>query len=114
MDLASLLGLIWTHFVADFVFQNNYMSLNKSKNVKALALHCLVYGICFIWFGLIFALLNMVSHFLVDFITSKITHHLWKENKVHAFFVVIGCDQAIHFSIMIILFKLVSIKGVIV
>jgi hypothetical protein len=44
------------------------------------------------WFAI-----NGVLHFITDYYTSKMTHYLWEEKRVRAFFHVIGLDQFIHY-----------------
>ena len=98
--------LIWVHFVSDFLFQSHYMSVNKSKNIWVLALHAAIYGLLFMFFGAHFAIITALLHFVVDFFTSKATSYLWKKEKTHWFFVVIGADQAIHLTLLFVTYKL--------
>lgn len=95
--------LIWLHFISDFVLQNNYMARGKSKSNLILLLHVFVYSIPFLLIGWKFAILNGVFHFIVDWVTSRGTSYLWKRQEIHWFFVVIGLDQACHFTIMLLL-----------
>lgn len=86
------------HFVADFILQSNWMAQNKSKRWDALALHCLVYAVCWLWLGVTFAAVTGVLHFLTDAVTSRINSRLWAEKRVHGFFVGIGADQVVHYA----------------
>ena len=99
--------IIWIHFVADFILQSTKMAQNKWNSFKWLGFHCIVYTIPFLYFGVKFALITSGLHFIVDFITSKITHNLWEKKEVHWFFVVIGLDQAVHLSILLITWRYV-------
>lgn len=91
-------AVMFIHFIADFIFQSDWMARNKSKSNKALGVHILVYSIPFtIIVGLKFGLVNGAIHFIIDYITSRITSRLWQRGEVHNFFVVIGLDQYLHF-----------------
>lgn len=93
----SLILLI-NHFVADFLFQNDWMAVNKSKRWDALFLHCFIYAFSFIWLGWKFVLITFVLHFITDAITSRITRRLYYPVfHRHWFFAVIGLDQLIHY-----------------
>lgn len=98
MSLLTIIALIWVHFVADFILQTDKMALNKSSDNRWLLAHVVVYTIPFTLFGLQFALVNGVAHFLTDCITSRATTALHKKGERHWFFVVIGLDQAIHMT----------------
>jgi len=96
-----ILILIWVHFFADFILQSDYIAINKSKSVVVLAIHCMLYAVCFIPFGLDFALATGLAHFLVDFFTSRLSAKLYQMDERHSVFVTIGFDQAIHLSALI-------------
>lgn len=101
--MTTLLVIVWTHFFADFVLQTNQMAQNKSTSNYWLSLHVLVYMIPFVvTLGPAFALVNGLLHLLVDWCTSRINSQLWREGKVHYFFVGVGVDQAIHMTCLIV------------
>jgi hypothetical protein len=109
-----MIVLFWLHFIADFILQTDKMALNKSKSFKWLSIHALVYGIPFLLYisiafgwlpGIVYALINSVMHWIVDAITSRITSYLWQKEKRHWFFVVIGLDQAIHMTCLVLTFE---------
>lgn len=104
MTLAFIL-LIWTHFVADFLFQTDKMAINKSKNSYWLLYHVGVYGLFLLPFGVLFSLVNVALHFLTDYISSRITTKLWLKNERHWFFVVIGADQALHLTALVLTYE---------
>lgn len=102
MNPIDIFILIWLHFVADFVLQSDDIAKHKSENNFWLLLHVLVYSLPFYWFGPAFALFNGAAHFVTDYFTSRATKRLWAKGDRHNFFVVIGLDQAIHMSTLII------------
>ncbi len=100
--MTDILIIIWIHFIADFVLQSSRVALNKSKSDKILLLHVSIYSIPFLYFGIVYAIINGIAHFITDRITSRITAKLWKKKETHWFFVVIGLDQAIHLSTLLL------------
>lgn len=94
--------IIWLHFVGDFILQLDKMALSKSNSNSWLLLHCLIYSIPFLIFGIEYALLVGGSHFIVDFVTSKISKYYWLIKNQHMFFVIIGLDQAIHVTVLLL------------
>lgn len=100
------------HWVADFVFQSQSMSQNKSSSWFVLAVHCFIYATV-TWAFMAAALshttghnlyiwnLLYISHFTIDAVTSRITKELYKKKDYHNFFVVIGLDQLLHAGILL-------------
>jgi hypothetical protein len=103
MNPITLIEIIWTHFIADFLLQTNEIAINKSSCNMALGKHTLIIFLCFLWVGWQFALINAITHFVVDYITSRIAKYFHNKEMRGAFFKTIGADQAIHFTIYIIL-----------
>ncbi len=98
MTLTIPLLLLTIHFVADFVFQSDWMAIQKSKRWDALALHCLTYALCFVPFvpnPVVFTLITFVTHFVQDALTSRLNAWVYPRNR-HYFFVGIGADQLLH------------------
>jgi membrane-bound metal-dependent hydrolase YbcI (DUF457 family) len=89
------------------------MALNKSKSNLWLGIHCLVYAGFFLFISVLFnfkspytfSLLVGISHFIVDWITSRGTTKLWLMNERHWFFCLIGLDQSIHLISLFLLLK---------
>jgi len=96
--MGEILLLLWIHFVADFITQDDEMATKKSSHSGWLTLHCAIYALCFIWLGWQFAAVTFALHFAVDFVTSRATAALFKAERRHWFFVVIGFDQALHMT----------------
>lgn len=117
MNPLVILSMCWClvmflHWVGDFVLQNDEMAINKSKSNKWLFYHCAVYTIVMLVFGWKFALINGISHFCIDWTTSRINSKLWANNDRHNFFVMIGFDQFLHMSILFCTF-MAKINGTI-
>jgi membrane-bound metal-dependent hydrolase YbcI (DUF457 family) len=103
MTMLLILGLVWVHFVADFILQSDMMATNKSTSLKWLGYHVLVYTGCMaVFLDWRFFLLNGLIHFCVDYVTSRGTSYLWTKNERHWFFCLIGFDQAIHLSTLVL------------
>lgn len=99
--------IIWIHFISDFVLQFDKMSLNKRKSFLWLLVHSLVYGILFLYFGIVYSLVNVILHFLVDGVSSRVNSRLLLLESKHWFFVGIGLDQAIHLTLLISSYELI-------
>lgn len=116
INIYLVLGVLLTHFVADFLLQTDWMAKNKSTNNKALLSHVLVYTATFLVFALvlhgfailtlpvaiIWVLFNGLMHFITDYFTSRLNTYLWNKKEVHYFFVSIGADQFIHYCFLLL------------
>jgi hypothetical protein len=120
------IAVIICHFIFDWVLQNDWMALNKSKNNLVLLSHSLVATIYCLWWGPTFWLSNLLFHFVTDYFTSRGTSKLWfmrpvpsidgegwtaywvikEPNTRHWFFVLIGFDQLIHYICLAVTYKL--------
>jgi hypothetical protein len=102
MTLKILLAIFWLHFLGDFVLQTDEMAQNKSKSDMWLSLHILIYMLPLSLLGWKYALINAFIHWHIDWISSRISSRMWAEKKVHWFFVVIGADQALHMTTLLL------------
>lgn len=106
-----ILLLLFIHWVTDFVLQSNEMALQKSENEWVLGKHCLVYSLPlalpFLIFGLPKAFVAFVvfgmTHFAIDYVTARLNKKYWLNNKRHEFFVMVGFDQFLHFTVILLL-----------
>ena len=118
--LTPLEALLVSHFIMDWIFQWNWMAMNKSKKWTPLFVHCLVYTLGFIpafyFLGMNFLWLTVIflSHVLLD----QRKFELWlmekfkrckKEEMPESLWtvVLIGLDQVLHIAILaaIVLFS---------
>lgn len=107
----AIMLLLVIHYVADFACQHPWMANNKSKSMKPLLAHVLVYGSIlgtgvFFLYGYsaalaAFILINTVSHAVVDYNTSRVSSKLFAAKKNYRAFNIIGIDQLIHQVILI-------------
>lgn len=106
--MITLLLIVWLHWIADFILQSDYTAKNKSKSNLVLLNHVAIYAIPFFiasvfWsFSPVWIILNAALHFVIDWCTSRVTSKLWAKQQVHNFFVVIGLDQALHLTCLLV------------
>jgi hypothetical protein len=97
--------IIWLHFTADFILQSEFMAKGKSKSNKILLYHVSIYSIPFILIGPLYAAVNGALHFVVDYITARMTTKYWEQKRISLFFNVIGFDQVLHFTILMVTYN---------
>ena len=110
--------VLFTHFLADFVYQSREIATTKSSNNISLLKHVAIYAgvlgiatavdIGFAFFGwpdkykasigkqIAFIIFNVVMHFVTDYFTSRASTKAYKTGDLHRFWCVIGFDQMIH------------------
>lgn len=135
MHIFLILQFLLAHWIADFVCQTHWQATNKSKNWWALASHVGVYtavlavslltlavlvgGFVTVSPGAIVMMLtptwfftwvalNGALHFVTDAITSRVTARLWVKGDFHNFFVVVGLDQLVHYTTLILTWVLIA------
>lgn len=126
ITLINLLVIImFAHFVADFIFQNEYMAKNKSNSLNPLIIHGCTYTVVFfivVYFlsnlsmilVLFYALINGIIHTIVDYFTSKLSSYQYRMNRIGSknvpnfgFFTVIGFDQFLHVAFLLYTLKFI-------
>ena len=124
MEFYFIILLLFSHWIADFVRQTDKQAKGKSHDLGMLYHHCFSYtydvmAIILLVEGILYYcgyhtrlfhstntfilksyLVIFLAHFCTDFITSKINAKLWKEEKVHEFFVSVGFDQFLHVFVL--------------
>lgn len=129
MTLELILGILFVHWFADFVMQDEDWAVNKSKDFKSLISHTLTYtwvwtlvGVFYGAFSgnvtpsdvIIFSVITFVIHTLTDFITSRVNSYLYAKGKFGSaipnlgFFTSIGFDQWLHYIQLFLTYQLIT------
>jgi hypothetical protein len=108
MEIKILIILVWVHFLGDFIAQTNDMAIKKSHSNKWLLIHVGVYMVPMLIFGPVFALVNGAAHLVTDYITSRLGSHYRSIDNQRAFFIVLGSDQAIHLSTLLLTYPILG------
>lgn len=121
MNLYIVIGILFLHWIFDFVFQTEWQAMNKSKDREALLQHTAVYAGCWLavtilyagildlsgrW--LLFPIITFFCHSATDYYTSRVNAILWEKKDTHGFFVSVGFDQFLHYVQLFVTFKLLS------
>jgi hypothetical protein len=113
----QILIILFIHWVADFVLQTKEMGMNKSKSDYWLISHVFVYSMVWFFIGMfffkipqviLFVVTTFILHFITDYLTSRWTSKLYKQRKYYgfpAFFSVIGLDQFLHYTQLILCYE---------
>lgn len=114
MELTLIFYIMVMHFLADFALQTHWQAENKSKNIKALTYHVATYSTVWLFaswiytnnimFAICFTITTFLIHWLTDFLTSKEVSKRFANNDYHNGFVMIGFDQVLHYTQLIITF----------
>ena len=120
ISIYTVIVILFWHWFADFVLQTDEMAKNKSSNNSYLLKHTITYALS--WFLLIWIIeifqnvqfipviefvgITFVAHTITDYITSRINSKLWTKGDTHYFFVSIGFDQFLHFTQLLLTYKL--------
>lgn len=123
ISVIILLGLLFLHWIGDFIAQSNWMAINKWEDDGALTLHVFIYSVILMvgviimtnswysmWCYLGFFSITFIAHLLTDGLTSLGTHHLStiakKTGNFRNFFILIGFDQLLHGIQLVLTYKL--------
>ena len=116
INVYIVLGILFTHWIADFVLQTDWQAKNKSKDNMALLSHTVFYTFAWILPSLLlvgqqthwFLLITLASHTITDYFTSRLNSKLWANGKVHEFFVSVGFDQFLHYVQLLLTYQLLK------
>jgi hypothetical protein len=119
--------VLFTHFLADFVYQSREIATTKSSNNISLLKHVGIYASVFaltstlditvfsvLWDNwktasidrhIAFIIINVVLHFVTDYFTSRASTQAYKAGDLHRFWCIIGFDQMLHSTTLYYLWK---------
>lgn len=118
-DIYLIIGILLIHWFADFVLQTDKQAKGKSSDWSCLLAHTGIYSL--MWFLpclgylsvtncshsiMLFPLVTFIAHTITDFYTSRINSQLYKDGKIHEFFVSVGFDQVLHYVQLLLTYKL--------
>lgn len=98
-----ILVALLSHFVADFMFQQDKEAQKKSTSNYYLTYHVVKYSVIMaLVIGPLLALINGVLHWVTDYFSSRTASYYYKKGDRHNFFVVIGFDQFLHSAALVV------------
>lgn len=126
INISLLFAILIIHWIADFILQTDKQAKGKSTSWNCLLSHTITYSmfwlpfvIAFIVFNdknegydikrswmLLFIPITFVVHTITDYFTSRLNSKLYKEGKIHYFFVSVGFDQILHYVQLILTYYL--------
>lgn len=123
ISIGVLLIILFGHWLADFVWQPDWMGKGKSSDWSIMIHHGLRITIGMLGVSIVLMLtgfvpyaaadlltiwagVNGIAHVAIDAVTSRMTGRYWKAERVHAFFVTIGFDQFLHVAFAFVTFLL--------
>lgn len=124
IEISVLLFLFLIHWIGDYLLQTRAQGNGKSSNNKLLLEHTITYS-AFIGLGVFtmalvfnmpvtiesivqYAVINFVLHTATDWVTSRMTKSLWTRRQEWATFAVMGFDQLIHMTCLVVTYGLLK------
>jgi len=121
INVWAILGILFIHWIFDFIFQTDKDAKGKSTSIKCLLNHTFFYSLywtipmmalvvfhdkpfCILWFVPI----TFVAHTITDYFTSKLNTHLYKKGDIHNFFVSVGFDQWLHVVQLLLTYQILN------
>lgn len=120
INIYIVLGILFFHWVFDFILQTDKQAQNKSKDLYALLSHTVSYSSAWFIISILYAIstsnmailafapITFLIHTVTDFYTSRVNSQLYEQNKTHEFFVSIGFDQWLHFVQLLLTYQLLT------
>jgi uncharacterized protein YacL len=132
LSLVEIFSLLFIHYIADFIFQDEKWAVGKSKNITDLLSHTIMYSGIWLFIGtiiviinykmqfctisqwnmVIFVIITFICHTITDFFTSKLVSKKFENQQYGSpipnlgAFSLIGFDQCIHYLQLFITYSL--------
>lgn len=112
--IVHIVGLLVFHYIGDHLLQTGKMGLEKHKDNIILIYHVAIYTVVMTLFAnyifwdfpsdriVTFFLVTFISHFITDYITSRINHQLYERKETKKLLNMIYLDQNLHYFQLII------------
>lgn len=111
LTLIEIFTILFIHWVADFIFQDEKWALGKSKNWDDLLHHTVTYSVFWIlpailmlgYDGAIFIIVTFLAHTTTDYFTSRVVSKKFANKEYGSAipnfgaFTIIGFDQILHY-----------------
>lgn len=93
----NVITFLLCHLVGDFIFQSDWMALNKAKKTLNCLVHVLIYTSCFLilttsWKALLFI---GTTHFIIDRWPVIIRRIIWLKNHINPRFEFVPFDKCL-------------------
>lgn len=118
IEFSTIVFFLIVHFLADFALQTPKQAINKSTSNKYLFYHVSTYSLSWLLamyaytdiftLSVCFTLITFVTHFLTDYVTSRMAKVFFDAEDYHNGFVVVGFDQVLHYIQLILTYMLLS------
>lgn len=130
MTTFQILLIIFIHWYADFLMQDEKWAITKNKSVESLLKHTTMYSFCWLMALLVyfaqhlnfeylgqimqFVIITFVFHTLTDYFTSKIVSKKFTKGQYGSSipniggFTIIGIDQVLHYIQLFITFQIIK------
>lgn len=123
ISIYVILYIIFVHWVADFILQDEKWALGKSKNLRDLLSHTSLYGIVWIFAAIplfsvgygavLYGGITFIFHTLTDYFTSKLVSKKFFYKDLGGpipnlgAFTYIGGDQVLHYIQLFLTYLLI-------
>ena len=118
IPIIKILVILTIHWIADFLCQNRWMAMNKSKAWIPLIAHTgtytavtiagwmltgITWGVPYVKVAQM-VIITFTTHTIIDYFTSRVQASYWRQEKYMQFFTSIGFDQLLHYIQLFVMY----------